>query len=145
MLNLIITLAVIGAKVGCVICIVAIILVVAVVGISLSGLFAIWASTQTDKFIGIASISGSLWYDEFVQRFSSLTVNPAVQKFFISFGDKEKKSKDQRMSTVEEATNQIVGILKEKGFCVDFTMDEGTHFSSVIPRLQAAFNSLYCQ
>lgn len=113
------------------------------IGISLSGLFAVWASTQTDKFNGIASISGSLWYDDFAQRLPSLAVNPSVHKFFISLGRKEKKSKDQRMSTVEDATNEVVSILKEKGIPVEYVLDEGTHFSPIVPRLQAAISSLY--
>lgn len=115
----------------------------ALVGISLSGLFAIWAGTQTDKFNGIASISGSLWYDDFTSRFASMSVNPSVQKFFISLGQKEKKSKEPRMSTVEDATNEIVRILKEKGVPVDYVLDPGTHFSPIVPRLQEAFSSLY--
>lgn len=113
------------------------------VGISLSGLFAIWSSTQTDRFRGIASISGSLWYDGFAQRFNMLKVNPAVRKIFLSLGDKEKNSKDQRMATVEDATSEVVSRLKSQGIPVDFVKDEGTHFSPIIPRLQAALTSLY--
>lgn len=113
------------------------------VGISLSGLFAIWANTRTDKFQNIASISGSMWYDDFVERFSSLPINPAVRKFYVSLGDKEKKSKDPRMATVEDATNEVVNIIKTSCIPVDYVIDDGTHFSPIIPRLQAALNSLY--
>lgn len=113
------------------------------VGISLSGLFAIWASTQTDKFPLIASVSGSLWYDDFVERFSSMDVNPVIRKIFISLGDKEKNSKEPRMAAVESATEEVVTTLKSKGVQVEFVLDNGTHFSPIIPRLQAALISLY--
>lgn len=112
------------------------------VGISLSGLFAIWASTQTDKFSGIASISGSLWYNDFAQRFTEMTVNPAIRKFFLSLGVREKNSKDARMATVEVATSHIVETIKNNGFPVEYVIDEGTHFSPLIPRLQKALSSL---
>lgn len=112
-------------------------------GISLSGLFAIWASTQTDKFSSIASISGSLWYDDFVERFKAESINPAVRKFFILLGEREKNSKDCRMSTVEDTTAETVKFLKENGLSVDYVLDEGTHFSHVVPRLQRALSALY--
>ncbi len=112
-------------------------------GISLSGLFAIWASTQTDKFCGIVSISGSLWYDDFVERFRKENVNPAVNDFFILLGEREKNSRDPRMCTVEDATNEVVAILKGNGLSVDYVLDDGTHFSPVVPRLQKALSALY--
>ena len=34
-------------------------------GYSLAGLFSLWASFQTNKFKGIASVSGSLWFPNF--------------------------------------------------------------------------------
>lgn len=34
-------------------------------GISLSGLFALWASCMTDRFAACAALSGSFWYDGF--------------------------------------------------------------------------------
>ena len=113
------------------------------VGISLSGLFAIWASTKTDIFTGIASISGSLWYDNFAEWFKEVQINPAVKKFFLSLGDKEKKSKDARMATVEDATNAVAEAIRAKGFSVEYIIDEGTHFSPIVPRLDLALKSLY--
>ncbi len=40
------------------------------IGISLSGLFAVWATAQKDCFKGVASISGSFWYEDFVEWIS---------------------------------------------------------------------------
>lgn len=113
------------------------------VGISLSGLFSVWASTQTDIFTGIASISGSLWYDNFSEWFKEAQINPTVKRFFLSLGSKEKKSKDARMATVEDATNAIAEAIQTKGFSVEYVIDEGTHFSPIVPRLDLALKSLY--
>ncbi len=40
-------------------------------GVSLYGLFALWASCRTHLFEGVASVSGSFWYDKFTEWFSS--------------------------------------------------------------------------
>ena len=113
------------------------------VGISLSGLFAVWASTQTDIFTGIASISGSMWFDNFSEWFKEAQINPSVKKFFLSLGSKEKKSKDARMATVEDTTNAIAEAIQTKGFSVEYVIDEGTHFSPIVPRLDLALKFLY--
>ena len=36
-------------------------------GISLSGLFGVWASCRRELFEGVASVSGSFWYDGFTE------------------------------------------------------------------------------
>lgn len=36
-------------------------------GISLSGLFSIWSLSKYNGFLGVGSISGSLWFDGFVE------------------------------------------------------------------------------
>lgn len=112
------------------------------VGISLSGLFALWTITQTDRFAGIASISGSLWYDgfaDYMQRNEAM--NPSV-KVHMSLGDREKKSKDERMSQVETITGQIANSLRQQNISVDYQIVEGTHFSPLIPRLEMALASI---
>ena len=43
----------------------------AVAGYSLAGLFALWAVFQTDVFDRTASVSGSLWFDGFIDYMNS--------------------------------------------------------------------------
>ncbi len=60
-------------------------------GYSLAGLFALWASTQTDLFYGIAAASPSVWFQgwmEFEQQRSIQT-----QHIYLSLGDKEEHTK----------------------------------------------------
>lgn len=113
-------------------------------GISLSGLFALWAAFSSDLFTGIASISGSLWYDGFAEWTKGRTLSPAVKRIFISLGDREKNSKDKRMATVETMTREVVDTLRTKGATPEFLLEaDTTHFSPLVPRLEKAFDSLY--
>ena len=111
-------------------------------GISLSGLFAVWVTTCSDSFIGICSISGSLWYDGFSQWFCNQNVRPAIRKIYISLGLREKNSKDRRIATVEDATGKVVDHLKAQGLETMYNLEDCTHFSPIIPRLQDALDAL---
>lgn len=110
------------------------------VGVSLSGLFAIWTLFQTDSFKAVASISGSLWYDRFVDWSLKQTLVNSTARIYLSLGDKEKNSKNARIAEVENATGQIVKQLAACGCEVDYQIIEGTHFSPIVPRLEQALN-----
>lgn len=115
-----------------------------ILGVSLSGLFAVWAAFNTDAFTNVISISGSLWFDGFVDWMNENTLSPQVQKVCMLLGEKEKNAKDRRMATVEERTVAAARIMEAKtdaGIC--FELVEGTHFSPVMPRLERAFDSIW--
>ena len=108
-------------------------------GVSLSGLFAIWAAFNTDAFTNIISISGSLWYDGFVDWMKEQTPSPRLKKVCMLLGEKEKNAKEKRMATVEEKTLAAANILKANSQAdVVFELVEGTHFSPIMPRLERA-------
>ena len=113
-------------------------------GVSLSGLFAVWSAFNTDAFTNIISLSGSLWYDGFVDWMKESTPSPSIKKVCMLLGEKEKYAKEKRMATVEECTHTAANILKEKS-CADvmFELVEGTHFSPIMPRLERAFEVVY--
>lgn len=115
-----------------------------ILGVSLSGLFAVWAAFNTDAFTNIISISGSLWYDGFVDWMNENTLSPQVHKVCMLLGEKEKNAKEKRMATVEERTVAAANILKTKtNAAVSFELVEGTHFSPILPRLERAFDFVY--
>ena len=115
-----------------------------ILGVSLSGLFAVWSAFNTDAFTNIISISGSLWYDGFVDWMKHNTPSPEIRKVCMLLGEKEKFAKEKRMATVEERTRVIADILKEKAQAtVSFELVEGTHFSPIMPRLERAFEVVY--
>lgn len=115
------------------------------VGVSLSGLFTLWVLTQTNSLQAVAAISPSLWYDNFLEWLSANQLPSAPGKVHISLGDKEKNSKDPRMSTVESCTERVVEILRQQSVDVDYQLFHGTHFSPIVPRLEMALNSIMSQ
>ena len=115
-----------------------------ILGVSLSGLFAVWSMFETDVFSNIISISGSLWYDCFVDWMEEQTLSPSVRKICMLLGEKEKNAKDKRMATVEERTLAAAKILKSNSQAsVLFELVDGTHFSPILPRLERAFEAVY--
>lgn len=116
-----------------------------IMGVSLSGLFTVWAGFNTDTFTNIISISGSLWYDGFVEWMNEHTPSFQVKKVCMLLGEKEKNAKDKRMATVEERTLAAADMLKTKSkAAVTFELVEGTHFSPILPRLERSFELVYC-
>lgn len=117
----------------------------ALVGVSLSGLFAVWAAHKTDAFEAFASVSGSLWYDNFPEWVAKHALSPSVKRLYISLGEREKNTMNTRVAKVEEATREVVEKLAERGIPVTFELNPGTHFSPVQPRLEKAFTALYSE
>ena len=82
-------------------------------GYSLAGLFALWASTQTDLFYGIAAASPSVWFPgwmEFEQR------HPIqAQRVYLSLGDKEEHTKNAVMAAVGDNIRTLHSRLAERG------------------------------
>ena len=115
-----------------------------ILGVSLSGLFAIWAGFNTNTFTNIISISGSLWYDGFVEWMEKQMPSSRLKKVCMLLGEREKNAKDKRMATVEERTLAVANILKSNSpAAVTFELVEGTHFSPILPRLDRAFKVVY--
>jgi Predicted hydrolase of the alpha/beta superfamily len=113
-------------------------------GISLSGLFAIWSCFKDSLMSGVASISGSMWFNGFSEWVKNQTPSPSVKKIYISLVDREKRAKDKRMATVEDATLSVVESMKEKGASVEFNLEKDTtHFSPLIPRLERALAAFF--
>ncbi|MDE5596613.1 MAG: alpha/beta hydrolase, partial [Lachnospiraceae bacterium] len=111
-------------------------------GYSLSGLFAVYAMYHTSLFNGIASISGSLWYDGFTDYVKSHAVGQNPDKIYFSLGDKEAVSARGIMQTVLTCTEQIVKLLQDDDTNVTFEMNEGNHFKQVPERIAKGINWL---
>lgn len=115
-----------------------------IMGVSLSGLFAVWAGFNTGTFTNVISISGSLWYDGFIEWMEKHTPSPRLKKVCMLLGEKEKNAKDKRMATIEERTHAAVNMLKSKSqAAVIFELVEGTHFSPIMPRSERAFEVIF--
>lgn len=107
-----------------------------IAGVSLSGLFALWASCKTHLFEGVASVSGSFWYDKFTEWFCTQEYNSS--KYYFSLGEKEKDGKNLRLAAVEEETAKIMSTLQANEKEVIFEYNEGNHFGPLIERIEKA-------
>ena len=112
-----------------------------IVGVSLSGLFAVWASLSMPFFSAVGSVSGSLWYDGFMEWMKEHT-DTVTEMYYFSLGDKEKDGKNKRLASVEEATLEAVDLLKSVGKEVTFEYNEGNHFGPLIGRIEKAITKL---
>ena len=111
------------------------------IGLSLAGLFSVWAGIMKPLFEGVASISGSFWYDGFAEWILKQDDLNCV-RFHVSMGDKEKETKVKRFANIEEDTMKVVETLMLKGAEVAFEVTEGGHNSPVLPRIEKSVVSL---
>ena len=95
-------------------------------GYSLAGLFALWASYQTDKFEGIVAASPSVWFPKWIEY--ATDNKPFAKSIYLSLGDKEEKTKNPVMVQVGNAIRKQNELLTEQ---IDNTIQEwnpGNHF-----------------
>ena len=109
-------------------------------GVSLAGLFAVWATARSGLFTRVGAISGSFWYPGFQQWLRGQDL--ALKAAYLSLGRKEAEGQNPHLKDIAAQTLEVAGILKEKGVDTAFDWTEGTHFAPVIPRLERALNHL---
>ena len=114
----------------------------AVAGYSLAGLFALWSVFQTDVFDRAASVSGSLWFDGFIDFMNASAPPNSLRQVYLSLGDKEKNARNQRMAAVEDCTRQAVELLREWNIPVMFEMNPGGHFQDIPGRIARGISQL---
>lgn len=113
------------------------------VGVSMSGLFSLWQWMVCDTFRDIASLSGSFWYEGFVDWIKSQPIPKKVGKGYFLLGNQESKSKVKEFATVGVKTTEIIDFLSNAGIDVEFQSVPGSHIADPIPRLEKAFTALY--
>ena len=106
-------------------------------GYSLAGLFALWASTQTDLFYGVAAASPSVWFPcwkEFEQQ------HPIqAQRVYLSLGDKEEHTKNAVMAAVGDNIRALHSQLTARGVDCTLEWNSGGHFKDADLRTAKAF------
>ena len=106
----------------------------AIAGYSLAGLFSLYAGYRSDVFSKIVSASGSLWYPGFIDFAKENRLSDKVECIYLSLGDKEARTKNQLMASVEDNTRIIYEMYRNKIKCT-FEMNEGNHFKDAAYRL----------
>lgn len=110
-------------------------------GVSMSGLFALWQWALCDTFTNIASLSGSFWYEGFIEWFEKQRFDTKAGQAYFLLGKLESKAR--AFHTVGENTNTIVESLEHQGVNVTFQSVPGDHYADPVPRLNAAFTALF--
>lgn len=106
-------------------------------GYSLAGLFALWASTQTDLFYGIAAASPSVWFPEWMKFEQQHPIQ--AQRVYLSLGDKEEHTKNAVMAAVGDNIRTLHSRLIERGADCTLEWNSGGHFKNADLRTAKAF------
>lgn len=107
-------------------------------GYSLGGLFALWASGQTREFSLFGSLSGSLWYDGWMEYAASF--KPGKARWYLSLGRSEPGWGGERVRDVGECTLRTQAVLAERFGEENITMqwNRGGHFTGITGRWRKA-------
>ena len=107
-------------------------------GYSLAALFALWCGYESRSFTGIAAASPSVWYPGWMDFVRSH--HPQARKIYLSLGDKEFKSRNRTLASVEECIREYADILSHAGD-IESTLawNPGNHFVDADRRTANAF------
>lgn len=108
-----------------------------IAGYSLAGLFALYAIYQTDLFSRVGSMSGSLWFPGMKEYIFSREPKRWSDCMYFSLGDKESKTKNPILRTVQENTEEICAYYQRKGIDTVFQLNPGNHFVQSVERTAA--------
>ena len=106
-------------------------------GYSLAGLFALWASTQTNLFYGITAASPSVWFPGWMEFEQQHPIQ--AQHIYLSLGDKEEHTKNAVMAAVGDNIRALHSRLVERGADCTLEWNSGGHFKDADLRTARAF------
>ena len=107
---------------------------IGIAGYSLAGLFALYAMYRCDVFDRVASMSGSLWFPDFREYVFTHGMKKRPDKLYLSLGDKEVKTRNTFLKTVQDHTEQIVSHYRQLGLDVTWKLNPGNHFKDAALR-----------
>ncbi|MBB5182704.1 alpha/beta hydrolase [Catenisphaera adipataccumulans] len=97
-------------------------------GYSLAGLFAVYALYRTDVFRCVGSMSGSLWYPDFLEYTRTHTMVRRPDCIYFSLGDKEKNSAVELLQSVQDRTEAVYEDCRGAGIPTIFELNPGNHY-----------------
>ena len=126
-------------------------------GYSLAGLFALWASTQTNLFYGVAAASPSVWFPGWMEFERQHPIQAQhiywfpgwmeferqhpiqAQHIYLSLGDKEEHTKNTVMAAVGDDIRTLHSRLTARGADCTLEWNSGGHFKDADLRTAKAF------
>lgn len=112
-------------------------------GVSMSGLFALWQWLLCDTFTNIACLSGSFWYDGFVDWIKGRQIPAKKGNAYFLLGDQEAKSRVRAFASVSGDTKEIISLLNGHGIRTEFQSVPGNHYTDPTGRLDKAFTAIF--
>lgn len=108
-------------------------------GYSLAGLFSLWSGYQTDIFDGIAGVSPSVWYKDWMKFVKNNEI--LAKNVYLSLGDLEEKTKHQVLSKIGDNIREYFEILRNYENVEKYILDwnEGNHFRDSDIRMGKGF------
>jgi predicted alpha/beta superfamily hydrolase len=106
-------------------------------GYSLAGLLAVYSIYRTALFSRIASMSGSLWFPDFAEFVSAREPLAAPEAIYFSLGDREARTRNPYLCTVEERTARIHELFAARGAETVFVLNPGNHYKDPVGRTAA--------
>ena len=108
-----------------------------IAGYSLAGAFALYSLYHTELFSAAASMSGSLWYPGLAEYIGSHQMPIQPNSIYISLGDRERRTGNPYMRSVQEDTESIVRSFREMGIRTRYVLEPGNHFQNAAKRTAA--------
>ncbi len=108
-----------------------------IAGYSLAGLFALYAIYQTDPFSRVGSMSGSLWFPGIKEYIFSNEPKRRPDHMYFSLGDKESKTRNPVLKTVQQNTEEIRAFYHSMGIDAVFQLNPGNHYNHAAERTAA--------
>ena len=106
-------------------------------GYSLAGLFALWASTQTALFSGVAAASPSVWFPGWMEFEQQHPIQ--AQCIYLSLGNREERTRNATMAAVGKNIRALHRELVERGKNCTLEWNNGGHFKDADLRTARAF------
>ena len=104
-------------------------------GYSMAGLFALYAAARSSRFDRFASASGSMWFPGFADFAQAHLPQPLPRRVYLSVGDREARTRNPVMRTVEDNTRRLRDIYAAAGVDVRFELNPGNHFQQPDARM----------
>ncbi len=106
-------------------------------GYSLAGFFALWACYQSQMFHGVAAVSPSVWYPDWIRYAENH--KPMSSSVYLSLGDKEKKARNPVMAQVGDCIRKQYELLVDQGVNTILEWNKGNHFQHTDERTAKGF------
>ena len=106
-------------------------------GYSLAGFFALWSTYRAESFEGIAAVSPSVWYPQWMEY--AKDNKPLATSVYLSLGDKEEKTKNPTMAQVGNCIRKQQELLTAQGINSILEWNPGNHFQHSDKRTAKGF------